>query len=148
MALRATLVQAGHGQPGMGFHDFVSVRVVTLDTIHSALDDRMMPRQVKIRVNIEMALKADRRVLARINDELSASAAAFDMFAARPVTRLTAIQSGEFQFVFIKFAVFAERKRPADIRVTFDTGGIADEMCSFDLRRSRRCLLDTRTRDQ
>ena len=52
MTLRATLVQARHGESAGGLHDVVPVRVVTIDAVHHAFDDGMMLRKPELGVDV------------------------------------------------------------------------------------------------
>ena len=84
MTLRAAFVPAGHGQAGLGFEDVSAVRIMALHTIHPPFNDRMMLRQVKLALNVDVALETSGRVLARIDDEFGPPAR-LDMFAAGAV---------------------------------------------------------------
>ena len=90
MTFGALLVQARHGEAAGLLHDFVAMRVVALHTIHAALDHGMMLREVKLRVNIEMALETSARILAGIDDEAAASATRFNVFAGGTVAGFAA----------------------------------------------------------
>ena len=83
MTLGAAFVEPRHRQSAGRFENVVAMRVVALNTIHFAFNHGMMLRQVKFRLNFEVALKTRRRVFAGINDEFVL--AAFDVFAARAV---------------------------------------------------------------
>ena len=65
MALRATFVLPRHGQPARRFHDVAAVRIMALHAVHVPFDNRMMLRQIKFGVDVEMTLKTGRRILAR-----------------------------------------------------------------------------------
>jgi hypothetical protein len=88
MTLRAAFIQAGHGQSARRFEDVAAVGIVALDAIHPAFQDWMMMGQLKFALDCQVALQAGSRILARVDDEF-VSAACFDVFAARPVTRFT-----------------------------------------------------------
>jgi len=71
--------------PRAGFHNVHAVRVMALDAVHLALDDRVVLRQVEFRVGIQVALKGRRRGPCGIDDEFAASAAYHDVFAGGAV---------------------------------------------------------------
>ena len=73
MTLRAAFVQPRHRQSAVWFHDVAAVRIVALHAVHPVFNDRVMLRQVELRVDFKMALKAGRGVLAGIGDEFAAA---------------------------------------------------------------------------
>lgn len=135
MAGRAAFIQARHRQARVGLHDFTAMRVMALYAVHSAFNHGMMLRQGEIGVNIEMALEAGGRVFTGIDDEHSAPPAGRDVLAAGAVAGFATGQGGEFDIIFIKFAVDAGSKSSGDIRMAFNASGIPHEMRAFDLRR-------------
>jgi hypothetical protein len=87
VALRAVLVPAGHGQPASRLHNIQAMWIMALDAIHFPFVDRMMLRQVKGSIDVQMALVTRLRVLPGIDDELvPARPADGNMLAAGPVT--------------------------------------------------------------
>jgi hypothetical protein len=83
---RALLVEPGHGQPAGWLHYVRPMRIVTLNTRHSPLDDRMMLGQVEIGVDVDVAVETGLWTSARIeNGPLPAQR---NVPAARAVTRL------------------------------------------------------------
>ena len=52
MTLRATLVQARHGESAGGLHDVVPVRVVTIDAVHHPFDHGMMLRKPELGMDV------------------------------------------------------------------------------------------------
>jgi len=87
MALGAGFVPSRHRKAAGRLHNVQAVRVVALGAIHFAFSDRMMLGQVELGVDIEMALKAGLRILARVDDEFFASRSADrHMFAGWTVT--------------------------------------------------------------
>lgn len=135
MTLRTRFVEPRHGKTAGGFQDIPAVRVVALHTIHFAFDDRMMLRQVELRVRLEMTLKTSRRVLAGIEDEFSAPAAAGDVFAAGAVAGFATVLTLPGQTVEAQARVRTGEKTARVVGVTFETGAIAGERCAFDGRR-------------
>jgi hypothetical protein len=125
MALRAGLVQPRHRQTARRLHDVHAVRIVALDAIHLAFNDRVMLRQVKFRVRFQVAGKTSRRVFAGIDDELAASAADLNMKAARPVTGFAAALPGHFRALEMNPCVRTGREGADVIRVTIIAGLIA-----------------------
>ena len=71
MAFCALLIDARHGQSARWLHDFMSVRIVTLHTIHPSFDHWMMLRQIKKRMHIQVALKTGGRILPWIHNKPS-----------------------------------------------------------------------------
>jgi hypothetical protein len=93
MALRARFVQTPHRYSARRLLDIDAVGIVALYTVHVAFDDGVMLREMKLRLNVRMALHASRRIFARIDDKFfKATAPAHrDVFAARPVAGLAAV---------------------------------------------------------
>jgi len=85
VALRAALVEPGHGQAAGRLENVGPMRVVTRGAGHAPFDDRMPLRQVKLGLRVQMTLKTHVRRFAGIDDELPAAASCLDMFAAGPV---------------------------------------------------------------
>jgi len=90
----------------------------------------MMLRQAELRVGFEMALKTRTSVFARIHDELAASAAGLDVFAAGAVTGFTAALAHHGGSFVVNTRVRTGRKNPDVIRVTLETRAIADKRCA------------------
>lgn len=63
-----------------------AMRIVALHAIHSLFKNRMVIGQFELRVSVEMTIETSSRLPARVDDELSASAARLDVQAAWPVT--------------------------------------------------------------
>lgn len=148
MTLRASFIQAGHRKPSSRFHDVVPMGVMAAHAVHVPFDDRMMLRQVEFRMHIEMALKTRRRVLARVYDKTSPSAANAHMFARRSVTRFTPAHMREFDIVLVEAPVRAVWKRSRNIRVTLNAGSVADEIRSRYMRRRNHRTFERRARQQ
>jgi hypothetical protein len=87
MALGAILIPPRHGQPAGRFHDVHSMRVVALDAVHAAFQDRVVLGKMELSLYLHVALKTSSRVVAGIDDESFAAAQAGrgDMFAAGTV---------------------------------------------------------------
>ena len=89
VALRSTLIQPGHSQSARRFHNVVPVRIVAIHAIHPPFNHRMMLRQVKFSVDIQVALKAGFRRLPQI-DNRALRATGLVMDTSRAVTRFAA----------------------------------------------------------
>jgi len=79
-----------------------------------------------------MALETGGRIPAWIHNELAASAASFDVFAARAVTGFTTALAGHGRSFVVNARVRAGRKDSHVIRVTLETRPIADVVRSRD----------------
>ena len=89
VALRATLILTRHGEPTRGLQNVTTVRVMAIHAIHVALDDRVMLRQGKFRMGIQVTLEQGFRILAGIDDKLGRTTGA-DVLAAGVVAGCTA----------------------------------------------------------
>ncbi len=135
MALGAGFVQARHGETMRRFHDALAVRIVALHTIHFAFDDGMMLREMKFRVDFDVALEAGFRVLARIDDELSPAAAGRDVFAGRAVAGFAALHTCHLRVIYSQSRVRAGRKDVTDGRVAIEADLVANISRALNLRR-------------
>ena len=86
MALRAVLILPRHRQAARRLENIAAVRVMTVHTIHMALNNGMMLRQIKFPLHVEMTLKARGRTLSGINDQVC-MATRTNMLAAGAVAR-------------------------------------------------------------
>jgi hypothetical protein len=136
MALRASLIQPRHRQSARRLHDVHPMRIMALDTIHFALEDRMMLRQMKLRVGFQVALEACLRFLAGIDNKFSPAATGSDMFAGRSVARFTALQARHVHLVGVQARVRTRRKRAADVRVTIQANLVANVSGPFNFWRN------------
>ena len=135
MAGGAGLVGAGHRESSGGFENIRAVRVVALRTAHVVLKEGMVLRQMKLRFDGAMAFKTGGRILARVDNKFTASAATADVQASGPVAGFTARLSrgaGVFQ---TDARVRAGREVAANIGMAFGAGLIADKSCAWDLWR-------------
>jgi hypothetical protein len=57
MARGATLILPRHGQAAGGFHHVHPVRIVALDAIHPAFNNRVVLRKVELGLYVQVALK-------------------------------------------------------------------------------------------
>lgn len=136
VTLRAAFIEPGHRESAGGFENVASVRIVALDAIHVAFDHRMMLRQVKFRLGIEMTLETCRRILAGIDDEFAATATRLNVQAARSVTGFTPALAGHRRAFKMQARVRAAGKDADVIRVAFRASAVADVGCSRYFRRS------------
>ena len=134
MALRAAFVLTRHGESVRRFENVAAVRVVAIHATHVALDDGMMLRQIKFRVDVEMTLKTGRRVFAWIDDELR-GAAGFDVFAAGTVAGFAAGFGHHRGIIKMNARVRTRGKFPDEIGVAIRAGFIAGEMRARDFQR-------------
>jgi len=127
VARRARFIQLGHGQARRRFEDVATVRIVALYAIHSPFDDRVVIRQVQLGMNLQVTLKANRRVPARVDDKPAAPAAGSGVFAARSVAGFASGLACPLQIVFVKACVGAGRKSPGDIGVAISADSVPNE---------------------
>jgi hypothetical protein len=92
---RALLFQPGHRQATRRFHDVQPVWVVAVDAIHLSFTHGVMLWEVKLRVDVEMAIEARLRIAARIHDELFSTRR--DVLASRSMTRLATDTPGQIE---------------------------------------------------
>ena len=90
-----------------------------------------MLRQPELRVHFDVALKAGRRLAARINDQLS-PASSLDVQAARPVARFAAAGLAARRVGNVNTRVRAGRKEAREICMAIDAHFVADKGRSFD----------------
>ena len=135
MTLRAAFIVPGHGQSARRLENITAMRVVALHAVHVAFDDRMMVRQVEFRVDVEMALEAGRRILARVDDKLRT--AGFDVFAARSVAGFAAGPAGHRRITGMNPCVRAGGKNANDVFVAIRAGLVANVMRARNFQRHR-----------
>jgi hypothetical protein len=155
MAFGARLVQPRHA--GSGPHaqrramrrleNVRAVRIMALDAVHSALDDWMMLRQLKLGMDVQVAGEACLRVAARVYD-MSSAAAGLDVQACGPVARLASRRLAVRRAFEAQTGMWTCRKCAGEFGVTFDAGFIANEGCSFYLRGSDHTARHGRTGSQ
>jgi hypothetical protein len=136
MALGATLIQARHRQSARRFENIRPMRIMTLNAIHSALQNRMALRQLEFHVRLQMTLKARVRLSARVDNEFPPSTSGFDMFASRAVARFatgTACQARSFK---MEPAVSTRGKHSRDVGVALRADFIAHIGSAGNFRRS------------
>src|SRR5882724_6102646 len=114
MTLGAAFIEPRHGQAIGWLEDVAPVRDMALNTIHAALNDRLMLGQVELSLGLQVALKARGGIFAWIHDEFASPAAGFDMLAAGHVAGFAtclAHVSGAFD---VHSSVRAGREHPCD----------------------------------
>lgn len=135
MALRAGLVEAGHGETGGGFQHVGPVRVVALDAIHSAFDDLMMLRQIEFGVGFQMTIETSGRVFAGIENKFAATTADLDVLAARAVTGFATARTNLRIRGKVHAGMCTGGKGLNVTDVTGEAGLIAGEMSAGNFRR-------------
>jgi hypothetical protein len=112
-----------------------AMRVVALDAIHVPLGDRVMIGQVELRVRLQVACVACRRIATGIDDESAAAPADFDMLASRAVAHLATRVPRRFDRLKVDTRVRASRKRSNIICMALVAAPGAHECRALDLRR-------------
>jgi hypothetical protein len=148
VTLRAAFIEPGHRESAGGFENVASVRIVTLYAIHVALNHRVVLRQVKFRLGVEMTLETSRRILAGIDDEFAATATRSNVQAARSVAGFTPALPGHRRAFKMQSRVRAGGKDADVIRVAFGTRAVADVGCPRYFRRSENAPGNAGTRTQ
>lgn len=139
MTVPALLVQPRHRRAARGrLHDVVPVRIVALHAIHLPFRHRMMLRQMKLRLDILVALEARRRLSAGIDDEfLPPCPANRHMLAARSVAGFTARLPFHLSVIQTQTPMRARGKDTGVIRMTIRAGFVSDERRPFNVWRFR-----------
>ena len=141
VTIRASLIQPRHRQRRplriRWFKNIVPMRIMAAHAIHPILNHRMMLRQIKLRMRIQMTIKTSRRVLPRIDDELPAAAPCLHMLAPRPMTTLAPRHPRKLHILLIKPPMRARRESPGNISMTIRASLIPHEMRAKNLRRRR-----------
>ena len=133
----AIFVQARNCQSTCGFHDVHAMRVVALDTIHFAFENRVMLRQMEFRARFLMALETGCGVVAGIDDEFfEASAAGHDnVLAPRAVAGFTAELAGHVGLFQTHPRVRTGGKHTGNVRMAIRAGFVPNVSSSLDLQR-------------
>jgi hypothetical protein len=106
-------IEARHGQAAGWLKDVSSMWIVALNTIHLALGDGMMFREVKLGIDLEMTFVAGLGLLARVDDHFfAAGAAQRDMLAARTVAGFAAMLAGHARLLDMQPCVRTGGKDP------------------------------------
>jgi hypothetical protein len=135
VALAAIFILPGHGQAAFRLKNILPMRIMALDAIHMALIDRMMLRQPKLSLDLEMAIVTSRRIFAGVDDELSTTPTCLDVLAARAVTRFTAGRALHLRGFHMDAGVRTGRESASNVRVAFVAGFVADKLGARNLRR-------------
>jgi hypothetical protein len=93
MTFSTGLVESRQSEATGRFHDVNTMRVMALNTIHLAFNDRVMLRQREFRVRREMTLKTGGRILAGVQDKPAFATTHLHVFAARTVARFASTWS-------------------------------------------------------
>jgi hypothetical protein len=121
---------------------------VALDAVHPAFHHGMVIRQVELRMDFQVALIANGGVLAGIDNELPAPAAARDMLAASAVAGFAARFAGPFQVILVKARVRTGGEDPGNVCVAVGTDLIPNERGAFYLGWIHNRPVDCRTGGQ
>jgi len=132
MTLSARLIEARQTEATSWFHDVCAMRIVTLNTVHFAFDNRMMLRKRKLGMRFQMALKTGSRVLAGIQNEPSLATTGFDVLAAGTVARFAAALSDSGIRRELHPGVRATGKLIHIIGVALKTGLVADVISAWN----------------
>jgi hypothetical protein len=135
MAFSAIFIQAGHGQTVGRFHDAQAMGIVALHTVHFAFNDRMMLREVELRVDFHMALETGGWVLAGIDYKFSPPTTRCDVFAGGAMTGFATLHARHLGVIHTQARVRTGRKRVADGDVAIHANLIANVGGALDLRR-------------
>lgn len=134
VTLRAAFILPRHRQSARRFENIAAMWIMALHATHVAFDDRVMLRQIKFRVHVEMTLETGRWVVARIDDKFSA-APGLDVLAARPVAGFAACLAGHPRIFKMNPRVRAGGKFADDVFVAVHAGLVADEMRAGNFQR-------------
>ena len=134
MALSAGLITASHCQPAGRFEYIGRVRIVTLNTIHPALNQRVVLRQVKFGSGLQVALETGGRIVSRVEDELASAAARLNVFATWAVTGFATDTTRRVHIGKVNSGVRAGRKRPGDVGMAVEASLVSDKCCARNLR--------------
>jgi len=134
VALRATLVLPGHGQPAVRFENITAMRIVAWHATHVSFDDRVMLRQIEFGLNIQMALETRRGIIGRVDDEFCV-AAGFNVFAAGTMAGFTAGLANHGRVLKMNPRMRTGGKFPDDLRVTIQAGLVSDTMRAGNFQR-------------
>jgi hypothetical protein len=145
MTSSAGLIEACHGQPAGRLHDIAPMRVMALHTVHAAFDDGMVLREIELSVHFEVAVEANRRILAGIDDGLAPSRR-LEVFARGSMTGFAPGKAGPLQVIFVKAGVWAVRKKACNIPVAIDARLVADKRGALDFGRRHHRVVQRRTR--
>jgi len=127
MTPRTTLIEPGKGEAPRRLEDVPAMRVVAGHAVEPTLDERMMMRQTKLRVNFLVAAEAGGRLPARVDDGFSATAPQPDMFAAGAVTRLTAGFAFHREIGDLDPGMGAGEEGAIDVGMTVEADLVADK---------------------
>lgn len=143
MTSGTTLIEARHGQSPGGFQNVHPVRVVALDAIHLAFENRVMLRQVKFHARFLVALEAGFGVFTWIDDEFFETAAAGhgDVLAPRAVAGFTAVLAGCAGICQSQPRVRTRGEYATDIRMAVHASLVPDVSGSLDLQWDNHCSI-------
>lgn len=135
MALGAGFVHARHRQPARRLEDVAAMGVMALGAVHVLLEDRVMLGQMKFGFDGAMTLETRRRILARIDNELSLPAPTGGVQAAGTVAGFAAGLARGTGIFQADTSVGAAPKDPRDVGVAFSARFVPDERRAGNLGR-------------
>ncbi len=127
MTTGARFVHPGHRQSASGFQDITAMRIMAFHAIHLVLRDRVMLREMELRLGGPMAFKTGRRIFAGVENGFASAAAARYMQATRPVARLATGLTQTICVLQMNPGMRAGGKQPHDIGMAFHTALVAYE---------------------
>ena len=148
VALGTRFALAPRDQPTTRFENVHSMRVVALRAIHPAFHDRVMFAQLELSMGLHVAVEARFRTFAWIDDEPAAAASHGHVFACGSMTRLAPGLPRHLRCLKMQPAVGAGCKNPSDIGVALETGPVADEGSTRNIRHHKSGTLGRRARTQ
>lgn len=135
VAISATLVQPRHRQPAGRSSDVRAMRIMTIAAAETAFEDRMMLRQVELRVSRQVTLETRGGFVARIDDPFP-GARPCHMPAAGAVTRFASRLAGHPEVVVtMELAMGASGKHAGVFLMALGAGGVAHIRGALDGRR-------------
>ncbi len=144
MTRRAGIIASRHAERAARLVNVHAVGIVALDAVQFPFDHRMMIRQLKSRVGLEMAIETSLGVLAWIYNESPPPSPRRDMAAPGAVTGLAPrVLNAVFRRI-MESRMGARGKRLGDVRMTVGTGLVTNENRAFDFRRRHHVVVDPR----
>lgn len=128
VTLRALLVAPSHGEPRRRLKDFHSMWIVAIDTVHLPFNHRVMVRQTKLGLLVDVAIQTRLWIAPWVVDLTLNLPTARHVGAARSMARFAAGRAGHLQLWFVEPAMGAVLKLALDFLVTGRAFGVADEV--------------------
>ena len=142
MAFAARLIQPRNRWPASRFHDVHPMRVMALHAVHFPFRYGVMLRQMKLGVDIQVALITRLWILPRIHDELVPTCASHgNVFAGRAMAGFAAVLAGRSGFFKPQPRVGAGGKCPGDVPMKLAPsiiGGTTTVRCTVEQELERK----------